>query len=157
KCLVEGVSGRVGGLGEHGARAGQQPGRQLDDADEEVRGARDDNRAAGGPPLRCGGRFPALAFRAAPADRGAGAAFDLGDVPVLHVDALARYQRYQRRLGPPEAAPVKKKPSSHRTSTIRAIHHSTCTAKPSPPRMRASRRTARMTAIVVSFPDMDDP
>src|SRR5215472_7155380 len=67
------------------------------------------------------------------------------------------YQRYQRRLGPPLAAPVKKKPSSHRTSTIRAIHHSTCIAKPSPPRMRASSRTARMIAIVVSFPDMDGP
>src|SRR6266536_3309191 len=50
--------------------------------------------------------------------RPAGAAFDLSDLPVLHVYLLACYQRYQRRLVPPAAAPVKKKPSSHRTSTI---------------------------------------
>src|SRR6185437_9783174 len=55
--LVERVRSRVGGLGEHRARADEEPGHQLDDTDEYVGGARDDDRAAGGPVPRCGRRF----------------------------------------------------------------------------------------------------
>jgi hypothetical protein len=45
---VERVGGGVGGLGEHGAGAGQDPGHELDGADEKVRRARDDHGAARG-------------------------------------------------------------------------------------------------------------
>jgi hypothetical protein len=45
--LVEGVGGRVRGLGQHGTRAGEKPSRQLDDADEDIRHPRHDDRAPG--------------------------------------------------------------------------------------------------------------
>src|SRR5262249_23656245 len=46
--LVERVRGGVGGLRERGAGAHQEPGDELDGADEEVRGARDEPGAPGG-------------------------------------------------------------------------------------------------------------
>src|SRR5215472_1572021 len=99
-------------------------------------------------PPRCPGVSPAR--RSGECPPGPACLAGAGVIPAP-AKVSGGYQRYQRRRGPPEAAPLKKKPSSHRMSTIRAIHHSTWTAKPSPPRMRAIRRTARMIAIVVPF------
>ena len=48
ESLIEGVRRRVRGFGEHGAGANQDPGRELDRPDEDVRCASDEHRAARG-------------------------------------------------------------------------------------------------------------
>src|SRR5579875_1710768 len=60
---------------------------------------------------------------------------------------LAGNQRYQRLRRVPPSPTRTRKPTSQITRTASAIHHRTCTAKPSPPRMRASRRTIKMIAM----------
>ena len=53
------------------------------------------------------------------------------------------YHRYQRLPSPTRTA----NPASQAMSMIAATHHSACSAKPSPPRSTASRRTSSIMDI----------
>src|SRR5215472_4784399 len=64
---------------------------------------------------------------------------------------MSRYHLYQRRRGPAPSAERNRNPSSHRASTMSAIHHRTWTANPTPKRIRASSRIAMMSSTASSF------
>ena len=65
--------------------------------------------------------------------------------------SMSRYHLYQRRRGPAPSAARNRNPSSHRASTMSAIHHRTWTANPTPKRIRASSKTAMMSSTASSF------